>query len=361
MLGFACPQARCLVKAVLLTGHGGAEKLVYREDLPFPEPTEGEVLVEVAAAGVNNTDLWTRQGAYGRADDPQATGGWRRGEPMRFPRIQGADIAGRIAGVGSGVPDSRVGERVLLDPIIRSAQDEEGLVDAGLLGSERDGGFAEYVSVPAHNAVAVDSPMMDEELATFPTAYLTALRMLNRARLGAGETVLVTGASGGVGSALVQLAGLRGAHVVALTGAGKEQWVRELGARAVITRGVSDIAAAVRRAVGARAVDVVADVAGGDDFPGLLEVLRPLGRYVASGAIAGPLVSLDLRTLYLGHLEIIGTSIGTREEFVELVGYIERGELKPLLAGVYPLPEIKQAQKEFEQKRFFGKLVVVPR
>jgi NADPH:quinone reductase-like Zn-dependent oxidoreductase len=187
------------MKATLLTGHGGPEKLEYREDVPIPKTAEGEVLIKVGAAGINNTDIWTREGAYGTEDDPATTSGWRRGNPMRFPRIQGADIVGRIVGVGGGVNASRIGERVIVDNALYSGG-EEGLVDSGLIGSERDGGFAEYVAVPAENAHAIESDLSDAELATFPTAYVTSLRMLNRARISAGETVLVRGASGGVGS-----------------------------------------------------------------------------------------------------------------------------------------------------------------
>ena len=138
------------MKAVLLTGHGGLEKLEYREDVPTPEPAQGEVLIAVDAAGINNTDIWTREGAYGTEDDPATTSGWRRGNPMRFPRIQGADIVGRIVGVGGSVNASRIGERVIVDNALYSGG-EEGLVDSGLIGSERDGGFAEYVAVPAEN------------------------------------------------------------------------------------------------------------------------------------------------------------------------------------------------------------------
>ena len=319
----------------------------------------GEVLVEVGAAGVNNTDLWTREGAYGAADDPEAKGGWRRGEPMRFPRIQGADVAGRIVGVGDGVAKSRVGQRVLVDPTLY-AEEGHGLVGAGLIGSERDGGFAEYVAVPAANAHAVESPLGDEELATFPTAYVTAERMLKRARVSRGETLLVTGASGGVGSALVQLAKARGARVVAVVGPGKEEKVREIGADAVVGRGAPDLTAAVSGASGGRAVDAVADVVGGDSFPDLLNVLRPEGRYVVAGAIAGPSVSLDLRTVYLNHLELIGSTMGSREDFADLVRYVTDSKVKPLLAGVYPLSEVKRAQEDFQRKGFFGKLVLVP-
>jgi NADPH:quinone reductase-like Zn-dependent oxidoreductase len=163
---------------------------------------------------------------------------------MRFPRIQGADIVGRIVGVGGGVNASRIGERVIVDNALYRGEGE-GLVDSGLIGSERDGGFAEYVAVPAENAHAIESDLSDAELATFPTAYVTSLRMLNRARVSAGETVLVTGASGGVGSGLVQLARLRGARVIAVVGLGKEDQARALGTELVITRDTRNLPAAV--------------------------------------------------------------------------------------------------------------------
>lgn len=349
------------MKAVLLTGHGGPERLVYREDLPRPEPAEDEVLVEVGAAGVNNTDLWTREGAYGAGDDPRAVGGWRRDRPMAFPRVQGMDIAGRIAAAGGGVPEARVGERVLVDPVVYDAgSGREGLAEAEFIGSERDGGFAEYVAVPSSNAHAVETSLTDEELATFPTAYLTALGMLNRARLAEGEVLLLTGASGGVGSAALQLARARGARTVAIVGAGKEDRARELGAEAVVARGTAELSAAVQRAVG-QPVDAVADVVGGGAFPELLDAMRPFGRYVTAGAIAGPVVNLDLRTLYLKQLELIGSTVGTSEEFADLVEYVAQGRVKPLLAGVYPLSQIREAQRAFEDKDFFGKLVLVPR
>lgn len=350
------------MKAVLLTGHGGPERLVYREDLPRPEPAEGEVLVEVGAAGVNNTDLWTREGAYGTDDDPQAAGGRRRGRPMVFPRIQGMDIAGRIAAVGGGVREARIGERVLVDPVVYDAgRGREGIAEAELIGSERDGGFAEYVTVPSPNAHALETSLTNEELATFPTAYLTALGMLNRARLAEGEVLLVTGASGGVGSAALQLARARGARTVAIVGAGKEDRARELGAEAVVVRGTAELSTAVRRAAGGQPMDVVADVVGGDAFPELLNALKPFGRYVTAGAIAGPVVNLDLRTLYLKHLELIGSTVGTSEEFSDLVEHVTQDRVKPLLAGVYPLSQIREAQRAFEDKDFFGKLVLAPR
>lgn len=347
-----------VMKAVLLTGFGGQEALVYREDVPVPVPGVGDVLIQVGACGVNNTDIWTREGAYGLETDPDAVIGWKR-EPMEFPRIQGADIAGRIVDVGAEVPDPRIGERVIVDHMLYGSEGD-GLVDAGYIGSERDGGFAEYVAVPASNAHSVECSLSDAELATFPAAYQTAEHMLNRGRVTSGETVFVTGASGGVGSALVQLAVVRGARVIALVGPGKEVRVREIGAESVVTRDVTDLSATVAEALDGRAVDVVMDVVGGTLFTDMLRILRPMGRYVVAGAIAGPLVQLDLRTVYLKHLEMIGSTQGTREEFATVLGHVLAGRIRPLVALTYPLAEIKRAQDDFKAKTFFGKLVVLP-
>lgn len=346
------------MRAVLLTGFGGPERLEYSENVADPEPAPGEVRVRIGAAALNNTDVWTRQGAYGSPDDPDARTGWRR-EPLHFPRIQGADVAGRIDRVGDGVPGSRVGERVLVDPMLYDGGERE-LVDTAYLGSERDGGFAELVTVPAGNAHRVDSSLSDPELATFPTAYTTAMRMLNRAEVCSGETVLVTGASGGVGSALIQLSTARGARVVAVTGSAKREQVSRLGAAVMVDRDSADLAGEVRAALGEGEIDVVADVVAGPSFSALLGVLAPLGRYVVAGAIAGPLVETDLRTVYLRQLTLVGSSFGTHEDFRHLLAHIEAGELEPLLAGTYPLRELGRAQEDFARKGFFGKLVVEP-
>ena len=170
----------------------------------------------------------------------------------------------------------------------------------------------------------------------------------------------MTGASGGVGTGLVQLAKLRGAYVIAQVGSGKEEQARRIGADAVVSRDAMDLAAEVREVADGSSVDVVADVVGGPAFAKLLNVLRPMGRYVAAGAIAGPVVSLDLRTLYLKQLELIGSTMGTHEEFAELVNHISSGQLEPLLAKTYPLSQVRQAHKDFKAKSFFGKLALIP-
>jgi NADPH:quinone reductase-like Zn-dependent oxidoreductase len=348
------------MRAVQLTGHGGPEKLVYREDVPLPVPAPGEVLIEVTACGMNNTDVWVRQGAYGTEEDAGAVSTWRRqGNTLTFPRIQGTDSVGKIVAVGDGVPTSRIGERVMVDFSIYN-RDDDSLADIDYMGHGRDGGYAEYQALPAENAHVVDTTMTDIELATFCCAYLTGEQMLERAGLKAGERLLVTGASGGVGSGIVQLARARGAIPYAVVGKGKEQAVKDIGAEAVITRGAPDLIAAVSEATGGKPIDVVADLVGGAIFNDLLRILRPEGRYTTAGAIAGPVVQLDLRTMYLKQLQLHGSSQGTRGDFRRIVRYIEKGLIKPLVGGVYKLSDFHRAQADFVAKDFVGKLVVVP-
>ncbi len=349
------------MKAVLLTGHGGPDKLVYREDVPAPRPAAGEVLIEVSACGMNNTDVWVREGAYGTDEDAEATASWRRaGEnTLSFPRIQGADTVGRIAAVGTGVAEGRVGERVMVDFSLYN-RDDDSLVDIDYIGHGRDGGYAEYCAVPAENAHAVSTAMSDAELATFCCAYLTGEHMLDRTRVAAGERVLITGASGGVGSGLIQLSRARGAIPYAVASRSKAEAVKDVGAEAVICRGEGDLVAAVEAATGGAPIDVVADLVAGPLFGDLLQILRPEGRYIAAGAMGGAVVSFDVRTMYLKHLELHGSSQGTRAAFRRLVGYIEAGKIKALMGGRYRLSEFHKAQSDFMAKGFVGKLVVVP-
>jgi len=347
------------MKAVQLTGHGGLDALVYREDVPVPKPAPGEVLIEVSACGMNNTDVWVRKGAYGTEENPEEVSTWRRGRStLTFPRIQGTDTVGKVVAVGEGVRD-RVGERVMVDFSLYN-RDDDSLADIDYIGHGRDGGYAEYVTVPNENAHAVRTDMSDAELATFCCAYLTGEHQLDRARVMAGERVLVTGASGGVGSGIVQLCRARGAIPYAVTSKGKEARLREIGAEGVVLRGEGDLVDAVEQVTGGEPIDVVADLVAGPMFNDLLRVLRPEGRYTTSGAIAGPVVQLDLRTMYLKHLELHGSSQGTRGAFRRLVGYIEDGKIRALLSGTYKLSDFHRAQSDFMAKKFVGKLVVVP-
>ena len=347
------------MKAVALTGHGDLDMLQYG-DYPVPEVTADEVLLEVHACGMNNTDVWVRQGAYGTDDDPDAVASWRRGKPtLEFPRIQGADTVGKIVALGKDIDPSRLGERVIVDFSIYNTE-TDSLADVDYIGHGRDGGYAEYCAVPAVNAHRVDSSMTDAELATFCCAYMTGEHMLDRARVAAGERVLISGAAGGVGGGLIQLCRARGAIPYAITSAAKADAVKMLGAEAVAIRDQGNWVAQVVSALEGKPIDVVADVVAGPLFNNLINLLRPEGRYTTAGAFGGANIELDIRTVYLKQLEIHGSSQGTRKAFAQLLNYIESAKIKPSLFATYPLSEFHQAQTDFMAKGYIGKLVVMP-
>ncbi|MDN5791206.1 MAG: zinc-binding dehydrogenase [Micrococcales bacterium] len=343
------------MKAAVLTAHGGPEVLQLRGDWPRPEPGAGEVLVQVRVAAVNNTDIWTREGAYGLPGDPNAKAGWRG--PIRFPRVQGGDIAGVIAEVGSGIDTDRVGQRVVVDPALYR-DDTRDAPPVGLLGSEADGGFAEFVTVNAEQAHDVtESPLSDEQLAALPVAYGTATGMLERAAITAGDTVVVTGASGGVGLALVQLAAARGVKVIAVSSGGKAAEVLAAGASHAVDRNAEDLAEQIDR-YSPGGVDAVADVAGGPLIAQLMPLIHDDGRWVIAGAVAGPVVDFDLRRLYLHNISLIGSSMHTRDHFVTLVEAARSGTVHPVIAARYPLDDLATAQDQFTRSRHVGKLIV---
>ncbi|MDZ4736697.1 MAG: alcohol dehydrogenase family protein [Rhodospirillaceae bacterium] len=354
--------------AVQLTAHGGTETLCYREDVPVPLPGPGEVLIRVSAAGINNTDINTRIGWYaadsnagtaeanesGPAAPETATpekGDWS-GMGLSFPRIQGADACGEIVATGHGVGEDRLGERVIVQSCLRSLASGNF---TPWLGSERDGAFAQFVCAPAADTYSVRCDLSDAELAAIPCAFATAENLINRAKVAAGEQVLVTGASGNVGIAAVQLARRRGADVTAIAAEAKFPAIRAIGARRCVGRD-----AALVTALGAASMDVVIDVVGGPQWPALLEVLKIKGRYAVSGAIGGPIVQMDLRPLYLKDLTLYGCTSQDQEVFPNLVSYIERGEIRPLVSRTYALRDIAAAQEEFLSKTQIGKIVLIP-
>ena len=339
------------MRAIYLMAHGGPEALVYRDDIPVPAPCRAEVLIKVGAAGINNTDINTRVGWYSKGDGDAADASWG-GQALSFPRIQGADICGEVVNVGEEADPGLVGKRVLVEPCLREANGEP-LVSPWYIGSECDGGFAEYVTVAARHAHSIESPLSDAELASFPCSYSTAENMLTRAQVSESDTLLITGASGGVGSAAIQLAKARGAYVIAVAGGDKQQSVLDVGADQALVRGYS-----LKAALGDNAVDVVIDLVGGENWAELLNILRPFGRYGVSGAIAGPIVELDLRTLYLKDQRFMGCTVLDNGVFARLVNLIENGDIKPLLARSFPLESISDAQAFFLEKQFTGKLVV---
>jgi NADPH:quinone reductase-like Zn-dependent oxidoreductase len=237
----------------------------------------------------------------------------------------------------------------LVEPVFRGSS----RYDVLYFGSEVDGGFAEYARVPAAHAHRIESDLSDAELASFPCAYSAAENILTRIALTAGERILITGASGGVGSAAVQLATRRGAEVIAVASGDKADAVRALGASQVIPRDTD-----LEAFFGQEHFDAALDVVGGVQFAPILNTLKRGGRYGVSGAISGPIASLDLRTLYLKDLRLFGCTVLEPEVFPNLIGYIERGEIKPLVAATYPLAQIVAAQEAFLAKRHVGKILL---
>ncbi len=347
------------MKGVQLTGHGGLEKLVWNDAIPTPQPGPGEALVRVMAAGVNNTDINTRIGWYSKdvtesteGVDPDAeieAGGWSGA--LSFPLIQGADLCGKVVEVGEGVTDLVVGMRVTC-PTNQPHPTEEAPTHFLAIGSEFNGAFAQYCVVPANQLHDVStSPLTDIEIAALPCAHGTAFNLLSRAGVGATDQVLVTGASGGVGLAAVELAKLRGAHVTGLASGNKAEAVRAAGADIVLDRDEK---------LETEIFTVVVDVVGGAGWPGVVNALKPGGRYATSGAIAGPIVEADLRTIYLNDLTLYGCSFTSNAVFTDLITLVNSGQLRPLVSKTYPLSEIGKAQEDFYAKTFPGKIILIP-
>ncbi len=366
-----------VMTALHLLGNGGPEMLVLRDDVPVPVLAEDEVLIRVRACAMNNTDVNTRVGWYSKmvtgatmtsGFDAEVGGdaAWG-GSGLTFPRIQGADPCGEVVAVGARADTELLGRRVLADGWIRDPANPSDRSKAQYLGSERDGGYAQYCAIPERNVYAVDPnrdeplKLTDAELASFPCSWSTAEHMLTRSAVTAADIVVVTGASGGVGTALVQLAKLRGARVIAVTSATKMGALDAMGADVCVDRASVDLAqtvAAAAEGLDGGEVDVLADVVGGPDFAPLLEVVRRGGRYTTAGAIAGPVVELDLRTVYLNDLDLFGCTVYEPSVFEALVGYIQRGEVRPVVAAVLPLADFHEAQQVFTEKSHVGAMVV---
>ncbi len=360
-------DCKVTMKAVVTTGNGGYEKLEYR-DVPIPTLGSNEVLLQVLAAGVNNTEINTRLGWYSSKVTASTTslaaeeketegveeskdGGWNEATP--FPFIQGTDCCGRVVAVSPDVDKNLINSRVL----IRSCMRSEGWdsLENIWLASDFDGAFSQFVKVPATEVFPVDCDWSDSELGTIPCAYGTAENMIHRAKVKKGDLVLIAGASGGVGSAAVQLAKRRGATVIAIAGKTKLEKLLEIGADKVISRDED-----VVKLLGEKSVNVVIDNVAGPSFGKMLKVLKRGGQFVSSGAIAGPLVELDMRDFYLKDLTLIGCTAWDEPVFPNLISYIEKGEIKPLLVKTFPLEKIVEAQIEFSQKKHVGKFVLIP-
>jgi NADPH:quinone reductase-like Zn-dependent oxidoreductase len=361
------------MKAMVLTGHGGVDKLVYRDDVAVPQPAPGQVLVCVTATAKNNTDRKAREGLYPTKDKDEVASFQMGGSAtLTFPRIQGADVAGRVVAVGEGVDPARLGERGLLDFNLYPDDRRDINLTPDYYGHGADGGFAEYVAVPSDQFHTVDkADLADAELAAMGMcSYQTALHMLTSANVVAGERVLVTGASGGVGTALIQLCRVLGAIPYALSTPDKAGALRELGAEAVLDRSDMDgFTDRVRELTGGAPLDAVMDLVGGDMTDRFIDAMifdmkarNSYPRLSIAGASGGNLSEIMWTRIYLYQVQVFGVSHGTREEAEQLIDWIRSGELKPVLHAAFKLSDLHRAEDYFVSRgnNFLGKIVIVP-
>ncbi len=360
------------MKAMLLTGHGDTDKLEYRDAVAVPRPGPGEVLVQVTATAKNNTDRKAREGLYPTKKGEVASFRMGGNPTLTFPRIQGADIVGRIVAVGEGVDEGRIGERGLLDFNIYATARRDINLTPDYYGHGADGGFAEYVALPSDQFHHVANPdLADAELAAMGMcSYQTALHMLTSAGVTAGERVLVSGASGGVGTALIQLCRIMGAIPYALSKPEKADVLLDLGAEAVLDR--SDMASFVERIkakTGGRPIDAVMDLVGGEMTDIFIDSMifdmnarETYPRLSIAGASGGNISEILWTRIYLYQVQIFGVSHGTREEAEQLIEWIREGKLRPVLHGAFRLSDLHRAEDYFVNRgsNYLGKIVIVP-
>lgn len=341
------------MRAAIFSEHGGPE-VVRIEEVEMPEPGPGEVRVAVRAASMNHLDLWVR-----------------RGLPIEttMPHIGGSDIAGVVDALGPGVEGVEVGERVVVDPSLSCGRcewcrrGEQSLcTDYRIVGEHTQGGFAEYAVVPAANLLQLPDSAPFEDAAAAALVFLTAWRgLVTRGGVRPGEDVLITGASGGVGTAAVQVARLAGARVFAVTsGERNVQRVRELGAEVVYDRLLVDYSREVWRDTGKRGVDLIFDSAGQATWEANVRALARGGRLVSYGATTGADAVTNVRLLFWKQVSILGTTMSSRAEFERVMGLVFAGKLRPVIDRVLPLERAREAHELLERGEVFGKLVLVP-
>lgn len=335
------------MKAVVLYEHGGMDKLVYEENFPDPECGPNDVVLRVKATSLNYHDLFTRNGMPGIK--------------LNLPIICGLDVAGEIVEVGSEVKDWAVGDGVLVDPRNR--------VEGGLVGETIHGGLAEYCRAPTHQLVTIPEGVSFAEAASLPVAYGTAHRMMvTRGQVNADDTVMILGASGGVGTGAVLLAKILGAEVIALSSSeAKLKALRELGADKVLNYAETDFVKEIwklydkpHRREHAGGVTVVVNFTGGDTWVKSMRCLRRGGRLLTCGATAGYDPKTDLRFVWSFEFDIRGSNSWEPEDLVSLLDYIAKGKMKVPIAGTFPLTEATEALRLIEDREVIGKVIVAP-
>ncbi len=341
------------MKAVRIHEHGGVEKLRYEEveEPKISSPTDA--IVQLKTASLNRIDLWNRQGLTGME--------------ISLPHILGADGAGIVVEVGEQVRNVRKGDAVCLYPPSGCGQCEFCFTDREfmcihlrVLGERLQGTYAEYVKVPATNCFPIPPGLSFEEAAAFPLVFITVWRMLaTNAELKPGEHVLILGIGGGVATAALQLAKQMGAHVFVTSSSDEKlEMAKNWGADHGINYLRSDFAREVRGLTGKRGVDVVVDCVGGESWVKSLAALAKGGRLVTCGATAGANPQTDIRRIFWNHLKIFGSTLGSREEFRQLLGFMQVSKVRPIIDQIFPLKEAAAAQRRLEEGKQFGKVVL---
>lgn len=340
------------MRAMVIRAHGGPEVLA-EEELPDPAPGGNEALVRVRACALNHLDVWARKGQAGR--------------PVPFPHVLGNDVAGEIVRLGSPVEGLREGQRVMLSPGTSCGRcaaclsgEDNACRSYRILGYQVHGGYAELVRCPLPNLIPIPDGLAFEDAAAFPLVFLTAWRMLvGRARLRAGEDVLVWAAGSGVGMAALQVARLHGARVIATAGSeAKLELARELGADAIVNHHAGDVVAEVRRFTGKKGVEVVVEHVGQATWERSILCLAHRGRLVTCGATSGPNGATELRHLFAKQLSLLGSYMGGKAELLEAATHFFAGRLKPVVHAVLPLSEARRAHEMLEASEHFGKIVL---
>lgn len=361
------------MSAVCLMGHGGLDQLIYRQDVPVPVPKDDEVLVKVTATAKNNTDRKAREGLYPVGSTDEVTSFQMGGVPtLTFPRIQGADVVGRVVAVGHNVPASCIGQRGLLDFNLYPDERDDLNLMPDYYGHGADGGYADYVAVKSDQFYHLpNEELADAELAAMGMcSYQTAYHMLTAANVSAGERVLVSGASGGVGTALIQLCRILGAIPYAVSQQSKSEALLALGAEAVVDRGdMQDFVERILAATGGAPIDAVMDLVGGEMTDRFIDTMihdmsvrRSYPRLSIAGASGGNLSQIMWTRIYLYQVQILGVSHGTRAEARQLMHWIADGRIKPVLHGTFQLSQLHQAETYFVNRgsNYLGKIVIVP-
>lgn len=342
------------MKAICFYEHGGPEVIRYA-DVDEPVPGPNQALVKVKACALNHLDIWVRRGIPGLKLD--------------LPFWGGADVAGEIVAVGDEVSGWRTGQRVVVDPGINTVQDEftrqgEHSLSPGyhILGENRPGGLAEYVAVSADNLSAMPDDLDFPQAAAPLLVTLTAWRMLiHRGKLRAGESVLVVGAGGGANTMATQIAKLAGAKVyVVASNAEKAERAEQLGADVVIDRSEKDWGREIQRLTDKRGVDLVVDNVGAATISTSMKVTRRGGRIVIIGNTSGPKAEIDIRYIFGKQISLIGSTMGTHQDFRDITALLWEGRLKPVIDRVMPLSEGAEAFRIMESSDQFGKIVLVP-